>query len=128
MGYTEARQPPDASSIADSDAQYSPLAIAIPTDSLIDDDFMAGFSFSKRGSIMFGGRRATPLDGAMEQTSADRDAPPSPSQAQTTMSSDRLGPEVGTADAVTQSRLAPPDIRILSADVEKDSQKGEVAL
>ncbi|POR37980.1 TBC domain-containing protein [Tolypocladium paradoxum] len=114
---------PDASSTADNDAQYSPLAIAIPTDSLIDDDFMAGFSFSKRGSIMFGGRRATTLDGATDQPSAGRDAPPSLSQTESSMSTERLGSEVSTADTVTRSLMAPPDIRILSADVEKESQK-----
>ncbi|KAL2755146.1 hypothetical protein ACRALDRAFT_1077235 [Sodiomyces alcalophilus JCM 7366] len=37
---------------------FSPLSIAIPDDRLLDDDFIQNMSFSQRGSVMFGGRRA----------------------------------------------------------------------
>ncbi|KAK2597956.1 hypothetical protein QQS21_005872 [Conoideocrella luteorostrata] len=50
-------------------AQFAPLEISIPTDHLLDDAFMTGFSFSKRGSLMFGGKRATmqpPVDVATD--------------------------------------------------------------
>ncbi|KAL5606672.1 hypothetical protein BROUX41_003068 [Berkeleyomyces rouxiae] len=36
---------------------FLPLSVAIPSDSLLDDDFLTGISFSKRGSVMLGGSR-----------------------------------------------------------------------
>jgi hypothetical protein len=36
---------------------YSPITTPIPTDSLLDDGFLDTISFSKRGSIMFGGKK-----------------------------------------------------------------------
>ncbi|KAI0013336.1 rab-GTPase-TBC domain-containing protein [Xylariaceae sp. FL0662B] len=41
-----------------TDPDASPIiSTTIPTDSLLDDDFMTQLSFSKRGSIIFGGKR-----------------------------------------------------------------------
>ncbi|KKA31194.1 hypothetical protein TD95_000794 [Thielaviopsis punctulata] len=37
--------------------KYSPLAVSIPSDSLLDDAFLGNFSFSKRGSVLLGGHR-----------------------------------------------------------------------
>ncbi|KAM4059110.1 rab-GTPase-TBC domain-containing protein [Hirsutella rhossiliensis] len=115
---------PDTSP-SSADCRYSPLAVRIPTASLIDDDFMAGFSFSKRGSIMFGGSQdPLALDGALDD---DDDAQQSPDSW-----APRLSPpahvarpvsEVSTAETVARSLLTTPDIRVLSPDVEKESQK-----
>lgn len=38
--------------------EFAPLTTPIPTDSLLDEGFLDGLSFSKRGSIMFGGKKA----------------------------------------------------------------------
>ncbi|KAF6784295.1 tbc domain protein [Colletotrichum sojae] len=66
-------------------ADFSPISISIPTVSLLDDDFLTTLSFSNRGSLMFGGRRAFPAqttDGTMEHgRQTDHTRPPSPALA-----------------------------------------------
>ncbi|KAF6805759.1 tbc domain protein [Colletotrichum plurivorum] len=66
-------------------ADFSPISISIPTVSLLDDDFLTTLSFSNRGSLMFGGRRAFPAqttDGTMEhERQTDHTRPPSPALA-----------------------------------------------
>ncbi|KAK7208886.1 hypothetical protein V2G26_016064 [Clonostachys chloroleuca] len=42
---------------------FTPLTVAIPSSSLLDDGFMTGLTFSNRGSVMFGGHRALGFDG-----------------------------------------------------------------
>lgn len=37
---------------------FSPITTPIPTDSLLDEGFLDAISFTKRGSMMFGGKRA----------------------------------------------------------------------
>ncbi|QSZ29645.1 hypothetical protein DSL72_004161 [Monilinia vaccinii-corymbosi] len=37
---------------------YSPITTPIPSETLLEDDFMQSMSFSKRGSMMLGGKRA----------------------------------------------------------------------
>ncbi|PFH61659.1 hypothetical protein XA68_16748 [Ophiocordyceps unilateralis] len=70
-----------------SSTASSPLfSVRIPTASLADHDFMAGLSFSNRGSILLDGTQTSP--------------PPSPTR-----------------------KLKAPDIRVLSADVDMESQK-----
>ncbi|CAI0645977.1 unnamed protein product [Colletotrichum noveboracense] len=77
---------PDDFNLLSKDAtDFSPISISIPTVSLLDDDFLTTLSFSNRGSIMFGGRRAFPAqttDGTMEAKSQTDDvhapAPASP--------------------------------------------------
>ena len=49
----------------DDATEFLPLEVSLPSQSLLDDDFLAGFSFSKRGSVMFGGQRALALDAAI---------------------------------------------------------------
>ncbi|PHH70714.1 hypothetical protein CDD83_5361 [Cordyceps sp. RAO-2017] len=141
-----------AATAAATDARFSPLAIRIPTASLIDDDFMAGFSFTKRGSIMLGGGsapRPPNLDGTLDQqqqqqqqrhqqkgddadrhrpaaapADADADAALSPPPARAARSTaPRPVSQVSTADTVARSLTGAPDIRVLSVDVEKESQK-----
>lgn len=121
------------SSSVEGDQPFAPLAISIPTDSLLDDAFMSGFSFSKRGSIMFGGKRATtPLDcSVMDATrSVDNGSaelpPASLSQTQSSeLSTVRPGSSMSAADTVSRVTMPqpPPDIRVLSPDIDKESQK-----
>ncbi|KAG6212045.1 hypothetical protein E4U22_007256 [Claviceps purpurea] len=139
-------------------AEFAHIAISIPTESLLDHDFMTGFVFSKRGSLMFGGKRATmsaqSVDGAaaaapLSDQTADSQ-PPSGVQGNGVDSSSVKGssndagiarPSTGEATAVPEAIVAPtppppsrsshkpihhqspPDIRILSPDIEKESQK-----
>lgn len=156
--------------IDDGDATYSPLTLSFPTDDLLDDDFIAGLSFSKRGSVMFGGQRALPLDDATmdNQQSQSRDQPrnsndngakpaPSPtnnlspsatpaseSVPRSESAASNETPDTGyvTPDAVPQAQQPdptqtqtqhqphdpqllspPPDIRVMAADLDRDSQK-----
>lgn len=112
-----------------NDARFAPLGlVAIPTDSLLEDDFMATLSFSNRGSIMLGGRRAAALglDGTNEP--GDVDVPSTPTHARSSSTSvDRLDSYNATASnprpAPAPSPLPAPDIRILTSDIEKESQK-----
>lgn len=124
---------PNAASPAHEDARFAPLGVSIPTDSLLEDDFMATLSFSNRGSIMFGGRRAGPLglDGASDAARGDAfpSAPSTPTHARSGSASagiDRLEPYAG-ANASNPAPHAPlpppPDIRVLTSDIEKESQK-----
>ncbi|EFQ32168.1 TBC domain-containing protein [Colletotrichum graminicola] len=61
---------PDNHGLLSKDAfGFSPISIPIPTDSLLDDDFLTTLDFSNRGSLMFGGRRVFPAqttDGTMQ--------------------------------------------------------------
>ncbi|KAG5917150.1 hypothetical protein E4U42_007375 [Claviceps africana] len=150
-------------------ADFAQIAISIPTESLLDDDFMTGFEFSKRGSLMFGGKRATKppmsptppcLDGAAAAAAedaaptatargddhGDKTAPvPQGSPSSDAAKTDRPSSSVVVPDAFaapspppshssnkeqhqppppSSSHLAsPPDIRVLSPDLEKESQK-----
>lgn len=122
--HTDTKSPPPAPDTSSSSAvgrRYSPLAVRIPTHSIIDDDFMAGVSFSKRGSIMFSSSfDALALDGAPDDDDSkhveapSRPPPLAPSQSPVA----RPVSEVSTRSLVTA-----PDIRVLSPDVEKESQK-----
>ncbi|KAG6047014.1 hypothetical protein E4U39_000815 [Claviceps sp. Clav50 group G5] len=151
-------------------AEFAHIAISIPTESLLDHDFMTGFVFSKRGSLMFGGKRATmsaqSVDGAaaaaapLSDNTADSQPPSgvegtgvesnrvegnrveSPSVKDSSNNdADTARPSTGEATAVSEAIVAPtppppsrssrkpfhhqspPDIRILSPDIEKESQK-----
>jgi hypothetical protein len=41
-----------------SEEEFSPITTPIPTESFLDDDFLNQLTFSKRGSVMFGGKKA----------------------------------------------------------------------
>ncbi|KAL2876815.1 hypothetical protein SGCOL_008011 [Colletotrichum sp. CLE4] len=66
---------------------FSPISVSIPTDNLLEDDFLTTLSFSNRGSLMFGGLRAFPAqttDGTMDgqsQTDKAHAPPPTPADA-----------------------------------------------
>lgn len=146
------------SATPDLAAEFAHIAISIPTESLLDHDFMTGFVFSKRGSLMFGGKRATmsvqSVDGAdaaapLSDNTADSQ-PPSGVESNGVESfsvkgssndADTARPSTREAAAVPEAIVAPtppppsrssykpihhqspPDIRILSPDIEKESQK-----
>ncbi|WYZ37447.1 hypothetical protein EsH8_II_000953 [Colletotrichum jinshuiense] len=79
---------PDDLDLLSKDAvDFSPISISIPTDNLLDDDFLTTLSFSNRGSVMFGGRRAfpaKPTNVAMEDKSQTDEAhTPAPAPAAT---------------------------------------------
>jgi hypothetical protein len=86
------------SSTDNSHSSFAPLAISIPTDSLIDDAFIDNISFSKRGSVMFGGQRALSLD------SAEMEANPISDNAD----AQAAAPSVDTAQALGSTSLPLP--------------------
>lgn len=106
----------------DSAAEFSPLGIAIPTDSLLDDDFISSLNFSKRGSLMFDPDSVAAMD-RMSLTDDDRSATP------TQRSSNAAAPRPvssATSYAVADDAHAAsptPDVRVMAVDVEQESQK-----
>lgn len=69
---TASRQQPAAnhgSRAAAPGSDFSPISVSIPTDSLLGEDFLTNVNFSKRGSLMFGGKRAVPRETMAEQQS-----------------------------------------------------------
>lgn len=42
----------------ESNEEFTPITTPIPMDNLMEDGFMDGLSFSNRGSVMFGGKKA----------------------------------------------------------------------
>ncbi|KAL7819195.1 putative TBC domain protein [Trichoderma aethiopicum] len=125
---------------------FAPLGICIPNHSLLEDDFMATLSFSNRGSIMFGGRRAGALglDGTNDVVGGGNvSAPSTPTRSHARSSStsvDRIeslaaaaaaaaAPASPSASASASNpslvprAQPPPDIRLLASDVDKESQK-----
>lgn len=143
------------------EGQFSPISISIPTDSLLDDDFLTNVTFSKRGSIMFGGKRALSREdmadndstSAIEHAAAVPDSKttasrPTTSPAHTTAiptAIDATAPATSTTptttttaisaarddasppnpDAATSDEPPPaiPRVRVLPADVERESLK-----
>ncbi|TGO07158.1 hypothetical protein BTUL_0317g00010 [Botrytis tulipae] len=79
------------------DEQFSPITTPIPGESLLEDDFMQSMSFSKRGSIMLGGRK--PIN-AQARTNATRRQP-----------------------SFSMLATTSPSIKVLSDDLEMESQK-----
>ncbi|KAM0161414.1 hypothetical protein ACHAPG_002343 [Botrytis cinerea] len=79
------------------DEQFSPITTAIPRESLLEDDFMQSMSFSKRGSIMLGGRKPK---NAQARTNATRRQP-----------------------SFSMLATTSPSIKVLSEDLEMESQK-----
>ncbi|KAN0090369.1 RabGAP/TBC [Hyaloscypha variabilis] len=75
--------------------EFTPISTPIPTESLIDEEFLQSLSFSKRGSMMLGGKKAV---NGHARTNGGRRQP-------------------------SFSMLASPSIKILSDDLEKESKK-----
>lgn len=108
---------------------FSPLGIAIPTESLLDDDFLSSLNFSKRGSLMFDPDTVDTMDGAMDRmslTEDDRSATPTqpssilprPASSATSYAADDDAPR-----ALVKVASPTPDIRVMTPDVEQESQK-----
>jgi hypothetical protein len=49
---------PNGKNTSTSEEDFSPITTPIPTDSLLEEDFLDQLSFSKRGSMMLGGKKA----------------------------------------------------------------------
>ncbi len=117
---------------AASPTTFEPIATTIPSEQLIDDDVLTSLSFSRRGSIMFGGKRAFALvPSAMEGKGAEISAPPSLPRGDATLTQTTTATTTATdvttdgdAPEAPTSKAAPvPSIRVTSLDVEKESQK-----
>jgi hypothetical protein len=67
--FATSRTPPSAG--ASVEEEFSPITTPIPTDSLLDADFLNELSFSKRGSIMLGGKKPT-VNGQLRQNGGRR--------------------------------------------------------
>lgn len=87
--------PSNAKMASPSEEEFSPITTPIPTDSLMDAEFLDQLSFSKRGSVMFGGKKA--VNGQARQNLGRRQP--------------------------SFSMLASPSIRVLSDDLEMESKK-----
>ncbi|KAM0276066.1 hypothetical protein ACHAQH_007120 [Verticillium albo-atrum] len=116
---------------APTNPDFSPLSITIPDDAFLDDDFLLNLSFSQRGSVMFGGRRAVsqPTDSTMDADGAMH-PPPTAAVSQKARSEDIASPSItmttttsDTAMETASQTTTTPSIRLLSPEVEKDSQK-----
>ncbi|KAI1107287.1 rab-GTPase-TBC domain-containing protein [Jackrogersella minutella] len=141
---------PKTPSGALSDPNGSPvISTTIPTESLLEDDFMTQLSFSKRGSIIFGGkhpRKTFRHAGIMadqdsgfanenihlEQPKEPRAFPlVSPRERGVSVSASAKEPakSSGAPDDVKPDSLPPtprrppPSVRVISAEAEKESQK-----
>ena len=83
---------------SDTPDEFSPITTDIPTENLFGENFMDGLSFSNRGSVMFGGKKAVEK--------------PNP---QARLTGGRRQPSV--------SLLVSPTINVLSDEMERESQK-----
>ncbi|WKT40637.1 Rab-GTPase-TBC domain [Fusarium oxysporum f. sp. vasinfectum] len=112
--------------LSNNDLPFVPLDVSIPCESLLDDAFMNTVSFSNRGSIMLGAQDAAAIDGAIKQHTMSIDSSSSTStstNADTDESNDMNNSVKGAGDGSPQGLMSTPDIRVLAADVEKESQK-----
>lgn len=97
-----------------AEEEFSPITTAIPTDSLLDADFLDSLSFSKRGSIMLGGKKG--VNGHSRPYGGRRWVELAQSKL--------LGNVADEPDRQPSfSMLASPSIKVLSEDLEKESQK-----
>ncbi|EOO00018.1 putative tbc domain-containing protein [Phaeoacremonium minimum UCRPA7] len=111
---------------------FIPLTTTIPRGSFLDDDFITGLTFSKRGSLMFGSKRANGNDLLTSPSMSSQDAQPVQAAAAATGSATepaKLGGDAtGDARSAKPSTESPrkmslPNIRVLSVDTERESQK-----
>lgn len=114
---------PDDLDLLSKDAtDFSPISISIPTVSLLDDDFLTTLSFSNRGSLLFGGRRAfpaQPTDGTMDDKSQ-----PGDSRAHATQAPAAAPAQAAlTAASVPETEPAPP---VLHTEYEEPPQNTAV--
>ncbi|KLU85338.1 TBC domain-containing protein [Magnaporthiopsis poae ATCC 64411] len=107
---------PPRSQAQSDNPEFLPITTAIPTDSLLEDDFLTQLTFSHRGSVMFGGKRAV---GKPHPHPAQSASPPvmEPAAATATTSTATSAPSIAVA------MMEMPNIRILAVDMERESQK-----
>lgn len=124
------------------DTNFSPISVSIPTDSLLEDDFLTNVSFSKRGSLMFGGKRAFPPENMATESRQLAAGPTNKAPRAFPLVTKKTQPDDDRGDAVEPppaaaddasaddaTEVAPakprstPSVRVLSADVERESQK-----
>ncbi|KAI1135268.1 rab-GTPase-TBC domain-containing protein [Hypoxylon sp. FL0543] len=126
------------------------ISTSIPTESLLEDDFMTQLSFSKRGSIIFGAKHPRKSirnvaimadhDSGVGNQNVGPDQPRQPrafplvparekgaatvvgAPASTKESTQNSGAHDVTDTPPTPRRL-PPSVRLISAEAEKESQK-----
>ncbi|KAI1657462.1 rab-GTPase-TBC domain-containing protein [Daldinia decipiens] len=128
------------------------ISTAIPTERLLEDDFMTQLSFSKRGSLIFGAKhprkpnrnppKMAEQHGIIDNGTAGADRPREP-RAFPLIPTREKAPDaaVGASasanepakfsgasdDALTSTpptpRRLPPSVRVISAEAEKESQK-----
>ncbi|KAI2631980.1 rab-GTPase-TBC domain-containing protein [Hypoxylon sp. NC1633] len=130
------------------DPHGSPIiSTAIPTDSLLEDDFMTQLSFSKRGSLIFGGKQSrksnrnlaimADQDSGFANESLDleqsreprafplvtvrRDSASAREPADLSRATD--GAKSEALSTPPTPRRLPPSLRVISAEAEKESQK-----
>lgn len=98
------------------DTAFMPLTTEIPTDSLLASDLFEQLEFSKRGSIMFGGKRSAL--GPLAQKPAEKASVPA-----TTRDAHDAPGSLSRAIGGDGASSTVPSIRVLSVDVERESQK-----
>ncbi|KAI1781084.1 TBC domain-containing protein [Hypoxylon cercidicola] len=124
---------------AGSDPQGSPIILtSIPTESLLEDDFMTQLSFSKRGSIVFRTKHTRKSSRNMA-VMADQDSgfgnenvgsehreprafPLVPDNYSNASASASGAPDT-LINAPPSPRRLPPSVRLISPEAEKESQK-----
>ncbi|ATY67445.1 TBC domain-containing [Cordyceps militaris] len=99
-------------------ADFSPIGVAIPTDSLLDDDFLASLHFSKRGSLMFDLNNIAAMNRLSLTDDDDRSATP-------TQHSSVVAAVPRPASSGTSCAVASPasDLPAMTPDMEQESQK-----
>jgi len=116
-----------------ADSNFIPITTSIPEESLWED--FNDLSFSKRGSLMFGGK-SDPLalfgkgKSGASSTQVPADPPSDPTQAADDSAADPATPAAATEAARLRPRAqgleespSVPSIRVVSMDVERESQK-----
>ncbi|KAI2466831.1 TBC domain-containing protein [Annulohypoxylon bovei var. microspora] len=132
-----------------SDPHGSPIiSTTIPTESLLEDDFMTQLSFSKRGSIIFGAKHPrkslkhagimADQDSGFANENAELEQPKEPRSFPLVSAREKTSASANTKESTNFSgapdhaktnslpptpRQPPPSVRLISAEAEKESQK-----
>lgn len=111
------------------------LGIDIPTERLVEDDFISNLNFSNRGSLMFGKEGDLVDGGVVEKHVSDDRGSATPTQSSLARTESNLTVVHNEKSNTSEDgRLTPvvsprsfssptPDIRVLTPDTEMESQK-----
>lgn len=103
---------------------FTPINTTIPTERLIDDELLTDLTFSKRGSLLLGGKRSFGLIPSFMDGSSDRAVRRAADSVPNSDPDEMTATAKATATATDESTKPPlPSIRVLSLDVERESQK-----